>query len=184
VISGVTEMERLKDIPIKKLLTVILTTLLIILAGCATDVTPAAQILNTPPPPLIAQPDQFYAVTKDGVEIACPKHWQTYSSDPSLIYGVSRADTIRIVIGILPAASLSYYDGLVTQGAVYRTTIAGCPAYRNDYTYFWSGHQITNICVSVIQANKACHFMFLCDTSEMAAYQPIFEYVLNSLKFL
>jgi hypothetical protein len=184
LISVTTRMERIKGNPVKKSLTLVLTILILILAGCNADVTPTAPVINIPQSPLAAQPAQFYAVTKDGVKIACPKHWQTYSSDPSLIYGVSRADTIRIVVGVLPAVSQSYYDSLVTQGAVFRTTIAGYPAYRNDYTYTWSGHQVTNICVSVVQGDKACHFMFLCDTSQMAAYQPIFDYVLNSLKFL
>lgn len=162
----------------------VFVTILIILAGCAADGTMTTSPINSTQGPLPVQPDQFNTVVKDGVEIACPKDWSSYSSDPGLFYGVCRLDTIRIVIGILPALSQSYYDGLVAQGTVNRITTGVYPAYRNDYTYNLNGLQMTSICVTAVSGDKACHFMFLCDTAAIEDYQPVFDYVLNSLKFL
>ena len=181
-------MERIKEFSLKPRLVLILITIVFILSGCGTNGTSATFTLNPTQPPLTVQPDQFNTVSKDGVEIACPKHWQTYSTDPSLVYGVYRTETIRIVIGVLPAADQSLYDDLVKQGTeyatVYRTTVADYVAYRIDSTYSWNGHQLTNWCITALNEGKACHFMILCDTSMMAAYAPIFEYVLSSLKFI
>ncbi len=177
-------MRRARRLSARLILAPVLIILAVIVSGCGAEITPATSSVDMALPPLAAQPGQFYSVVKDGVEVACPKYWQTYSSDPSLVYGVSRADTIRIVIGVLPAIDQSYYDGLVAQELVRLVTIAGYRAYRNDYTYSWNGHQVTSICVSAIQNEMACHFMFLCDTSALTVYQPIFEFVMNSLKFL
>ncbi len=155
----------------------------IMLTGCVSASNPITT-LGFNQVPQATQPDQFYLITRDGVEIACPKNWQTYSSDSSLLYGVCRGETIRIITGVLPAASPDFYDDMAAQGTVFRTIISGNVAYRNDYAYTWDGHELTNICVTMIKGDKACHFMFLCDTSILSTYQPIFDYVLNSLKFL
>ncbi len=162
----------------------VFVTVLIILPACVPDGTMTTSPADSTQRSLPVQPDQFDTVVKDGVEIACPKDWYTYSTDPGLFYGVCRLDTIRIVIGTLPALSQSYYDGLVTQGTVNRITTGAYPAYRNDYTYTLNGRQVTSICVTAVSGDKACHFMFLCDTAALEDYQPVFDYVLNSLKFL
>lgn len=177
-------MKKIKELSLKPILAMVLTSVMVIVSGCTAAVAPATSTRNLTPSPLTAQSDQFNIVTKDGVAIACPKHWQTYSNDPGLVYGVSRAETIRIVIGVLPAADQGYYDSLVAQGTVHSIIVAGYPAYRSDYVYSWNGHQLTNWCITAVNGDKACHFMILCDTSMIVTYAPIFEYVLNSLKFL
>ena len=178
-------MQKIEETLRKSVLIGVFVTLAVILtAGCTARGTMTTSTPNLTQPRQAVQPDQFISVVKDGVEIACPKDWYTYSTDPNLFYGVYRLDTIRIVIGIVLALSQSYYDGLVTQGTVQRIAIGGYPAYRNDYTYTLSGRKVTNICVTAVSGNRACHFMFLCDTEALDDYQPVFNYVLNSLKFL
>ena len=68
-------------------------------------------------------------------------------------------------MAVLSALPLSYYDGLVTQGIVTETTVHGYPTYMNDYTYPYQNHQLTTKCITVVQGNKACHIMILCDTT-------------------
>ena len=151
------------------------------LAGCA----PASTPVQTPATvqPLSVSRDQFRVVEKDGVAIACPRDWHE-DPDPNLVYGVSRSDTVRIIVAVLDALPASYYEGLAARGTVTRTTIAGCPAYRNDYTYPFGNYELTTRCITVVDGGKACHIMVLCDVAVMGAFAPTFQYVLDSLKFL
>ncbi len=176
-------MEKIRESFRKTALITVFFTILIILPACAPDgAMKTLPVDSTRPSPV--QADQFNTIVKGGVEIACPKDWSTYSTDPCLFYGVCRLNTIRIVTAILPALSQSYYDGLVAQGTVNLITTGAYPAYRNDYTYNLNGLPVTSICVTAISGGEACHFMFLCDTAALADYQPVFDYVLGSLKFL
>ena len=79
---------------------------------------------------------------------------------------------------------LSYYDGLVAQGAVTSATVAGQTAYENELTYPWGDHQLTSKCITIVKGNKACHIMFLCDTSTLGDFLPVADYVANSVRFI
>lgn len=128
------------------------------------------------------EPEQFSLVSKDGVEIACPKNWHS-ESQPDLVYCVSRSDYIRITVAVLSALPQNYYDGLVAQGTVTKTLVHGYPTYKNDYTYPYQNHQLITKCITVVQGSEACHIMILCDVNVLAIFEPTFEYVLNSLAF-
>jgi len=158
----------------------ILAMALIGLAACASLSASVAVSSQPPPTPLS---EQFDVISKDGVEIAFPKYWH---SDPQadLVYCVSRSDTIRITVAVLSALPQSYYDGLVAQRAVTKTTVHGYSTYMNEYAYPYEGHQLTTKCITVVQGDEACHIMILCDTSVLGAFEPTFQYVLNSLKFI
>ncbi len=131
------------------------------------------------------QSSEFAIVSKDGIEIACPTAWSLDpGTDPRLVFQVSRLDTIRLTVGVLDALPQSYYDGLVAGGTVTRTTIAGQTAYENDLTYPWGGRELTSRCITIVKGSKACHIMFLCDTSALADYLPVAEYVANSVTFI
>lgn len=159
----------------------ILITLLFIAAGCTQSQMQTDPLNNqTPSVPLS---EQFDVVSKDGVEIACPKYWHP-ESDPSLIYCVSRSDYIRITVAALPALQQSYYGGLVKLKTVTETMVHGYPTYMNEYSYPYENHQLTTKCITMVQGGRACHIMILCDVSMLSAFEPTFEYVLNSVKFL
>lgn len=167
----------------------ILTSLLtpLFFVACApTSVTTITQLIisNESPSlsPTLSQSEQFDVVDKDGVKIACPRNWLS-QSDPNLVYGVSLTDYIRIVVAVLDAQPQTYYEGLVSQGTVIRTLVAGYTAYRNDYTYPYGDYQLISECITVVNDNKACHIMILCDASVLSSFQPVFDYVMNSLKW-
>ena len=158
----------------------------VIMAGCSSGPRDRVQedsgAIQRPPQ---VEPGEFAAITKDGIEIACPMAWSLDpDSDPRLVFQVSRLNTIRLTVGVLDAQPQSYYDGLVAQGTVTRTTIAGQTAYENDLTYPWDDHQLTSKCITIVKGSKACHIMFLCDTSRLADYLPVAEYVANSVIFI
>ena len=105
-------------------------------------------------------------------------------SDPRLVFQVSLLDTIRITVGVLEAMPQSYYDGLVAQGAVTSATVAGQTAYENELTYPWGDHQLASKCITIVKGNKACHIMFLYDTSTLGDFLPVADYVANSVRFI
>ncbi len=164
----------------KLLLVILFIAALPVLIAC----THKNQTSLNPQPAATVQQTQYYLITKDGVEIARPDDWYSTSDDSALIYQVSRADTIRITVGVTNALPLSYYDGLVNNRNVTRTSISGYIAYRNDYTYPYNGNQLKTECVTIVQGAKACHLMFLCDVSVLGFFEPVFNEVLHSVKFL
>ncbi len=125
---------------------------------------------------------QFSIVSKDGIEIACPNDWQT-ETDRNLVYCASCGGTRRITVAVLDSLPTNYYEGLVAQGTVIRTVIAGYLSYRNDYTYQLEGTDLISQCITLLDGNKACHVMFLCDMSALETYKSVFDYILNSIKF-
>jgi len=156
---------------------------LIVLAGCA---HPLAQPGTSAPAatPTSALPGtQFVLVTKSGIEIACPFSWQL-DSDPALVYGAHLDSTTRIIVAVLDALPESYYEGLVSSGAIRRTAIAGCLAYQNDYVYPLGSQELISRCITIVQGEKACHVMFLCDTTRLSDIQPVLDAVLASVKFI
>jgi hypothetical protein len=162
------------------------TTAALVAAGCSAGVRDGVQ------EPTAAtqrssrvQEGEFTTVTKDGIEIACPTAWSVNpGTDPRLVFQASRLDTIRITVGVLDALPQSYYDALLAQGTVTRTTIAGQTAYQNELTYTWGDNQLTSKCITIVQGNKACHIMFLCDTSALDDYGPVADYVAHSVRFI
>jgi hypothetical protein len=148
------------------------------LSGCVTK-----QPLSVAGPP--PESGQFGLVSKDGIEIACPRYWHSDSdTDPDLVYCVSRSDYIRLTVAVLPALQHSYYEGLVTQGTVTEIALHGFPVYINEYKYPYDNHQMITKCITAVEGNNACHIMILCDVSLLGVFEPTFEYVLNSLSFL
>jgi len=137
---------------------------------------PAADITGPPPA-------QFTIISRDGVEIACPKDWQS-DPDQSLVYCVSRSDYIRITVAVLSAFSQDYYEALVKQATVAETSVHGYTAYVNNYAYAYQGHSLITRCITIVQGEKACHIMILCDSSMLAVFEPIFDYVLDSFQFV
>ncbi len=165
---------------------VAVTMAMLLVAGCSAGPRQGAQEASVAARrPTQVQSSEFAMVSKDGIQIACPTAWSLApGTDPGLVFQVSRLDTIRITVGVLDALPQSYYDGLVAQGKVTRTTIAGQTAYENDLTYPWGGHELTSRCITIVKGSKACHIMFLCDTSALADYLPVAEYVANSVIFV
>jgi hypothetical protein len=124
----------------------------------------------------------FSIVNAGGISIARPSGWLIDTSN-GVIYQAERTSYIRVTVAVIPALPIAYYDNLVTQGTVSRSTIAGCPAYRNDYTYPNNGYTLTTTCLTIVNGTIACHIMTLCDSSVLPAFQPVFDYIANSLMF-
>jgi hypothetical protein len=162
---------------------VALIALIAILTGCSAAPAAPAALFTQTSSPAAAQSGQFSVVDKDGVQIACPKSWSTDETDPSLVYKVSRAEFIRITVGVLPAQPQDFYDSLVSAGTVQQIKISGYPGYRNEYRYDYRGSQLVSVCYTAVQGDTACHIMTLCDVELESAFQPVFDYVLNSLRF-
>ena len=127
--------------------------------------------------------DQFETISKNGVAIACPKSWRSID-EPESIYCVRHNDYIRISVVVVEALPLDYYETLAAEGTVKKSTVNGNPLYRNDYTYAYQNHLLTTECITVVNGNRACHIMILCETDAITVFQPTFTYVLNSLNFL
>jgi hypothetical protein len=87
-------------------------------------------------------------------------------------------------VGVLPSLSQDYYDGLVKQGKVTESMVHGYLTYLNEYPYDYQNHQLVSKCITVVQGEKACHVMILCERPVLNAFGPTFEYVINSLRFL
>jgi len=167
--------------PLKWSIDAILITMLFVTAGCVQSQPTTVPISDKEySQPL---PEQFTMVSNEGVEIACPKYWHS-EPDPNIVYCVSRSNYIRITAVALPALSQSYYDGLVKLKTVTETTVHGYPTYMNEYTYSYENHQLTTECITLVHVGRACHIMILCDVSMLNTFEPTFEYVLNSVKFL
>ena len=167
--------------PLKWLIDAILITLLFVAVGCTQSQPATVPISNQEySQPL---PEQFTIVRNEALEIACPKYWHS-EPDPDLVYCVDRSDYIRITVVTLPALQQSYYDGLVKLKTVTETTVNGYRTYSNEYTYPYKNHQLITKCITLVQWGRACHIMILCDVSMLSAFEPTFEYVLNSVKFL
>jgi hypothetical protein len=157
----------------------------IVLEGCAgisaADIK-TQSVLHTGVTQVTAE--QFVTISKNGVEIACPMDWSPSSdSDPRMVYEVSRSSNIRLTVAIMDALPATYYDGLVNQGAVQKTVIAGNTAYQNELTYPYGNYQLTNECITIVHQGKACHVMFLCDTGLRDSLQPVLQHVLDSIQF-
>jgi hypothetical protein len=158
-----------------------LAAVLVVLAGCSTSQSSTVQIsIRTASPDFLRQ---FEVVSKDGIEIACPKYWHS-DPDPALVYCASRSDYVKITVGVLPALPQTYYDGLVAQGTVTEAAVNGYLGYTSEYAYAYEGHQLTTRCITLIQGSTACHVMTLCEASLQDVFAPIIEYVVNSIKFL
>ena len=126
----------------------------------------------------------FTLVSRCGVQVACPKDWRSETDpDPRLVFQVSQDENTMITVAVLDALPLSYYEGLVSQGSVTRTTVAGQLAYVNESTYPDGNRHLTSICVSIIEGDKACHIMFLCNASARDALTPVLDEVSNSVIF-
>ncbi len=155
------------------------------LIGCGSASPPAAE-LAVPAAQTLAQTERYVVVAKDGIEVACPEDWPPQpdsGSDPGLLYSVSHSPYIRITVAVLAALPNSYYEGLVSAGTVTRVEVNGYPTYENQYQYDYSGSKLISLCYTVHQGPKVCHIMVLCDVQLLDAYTPVFQYVLNSVKF-
>ncbi len=163
--------------PVKLLLVFVFIAVFAFPVGCSHN-TSTNHPLNASP----VLTTQFHTVVKDGVEVLCPDGWNP-THDDSLVYMVSLLQTIRITVGVTVAMPMSYYDHLVINGNVIRTLVAGYPTYKNNYTYPYGNSQLTTECVTIVNGNKACHFMFLCDTSLLNVYEPVFNHILDNVRF-
>ncbi len=152
-----------------------------ILPGCLGDSAAAAK--NQSVVATASQPGSFITLQKDGIQIACPADWQSQPI-PNAVFSISQGEHMRITTAVLPALPLSYYEGLADQGTVNRTVVSGYLAYRSTYVYSYNGIELETECVSLLEGDKACHIMSVCATQDMASFEPVFDRVLNSVKFL
>jgi len=143
--------------------------------------------IENPMEPL-PEPQQFSLVTAHGVQVACPKGWKSYNfTDPQLVYWVYQSDTIGIAVGVGPAEQ-EMYDAPGEEGysdcSSIRTTVGGYVAYKVEFVFTHDDVEVKSTYFSIQRGDEACVILFWCDVDELEAYEPIFEYVLDSFKFL
>jgi hypothetical protein len=162
-----------------------LTVWLFICSGCSAPAAIKPAHTNSLPETATAA-DQFVLMEKNGVQIDCPVGWPAMpdpNPDPNMIYAVSKAEFLRITTAVMPALADSYYQSLVNAGMVKKVLINGSFDYQNDYKYAYKDSQLISLCHTLVSGGKACHVMILCDSELLETFTPVFQHILNSVKF-